>query len=59
MPYFCFKKEVCAPPAGTLPLASYFPLIILIYTDVSRIRDDPCNPWELFKLTLSKSYTPR
>ena len=65
-------------------LGSYLPLIALIYTDVSRIRvdpwdpwevsishwlhwlalmyhgirDDPCNPWELFKLTLPKSYTP-
>jgi hypothetical protein len=40
-------------------LGFYFPLITLIYTDVSRIRDDPCNLWELFKLSLPKSYTPR
>ena len=40
-------------------LGSYLPLIALIYTDVSRIRDDQCNPWELFKLSLPKSYTPR
>ena len=40
-------------------LGSYLPLISLISTDVSRIRDDPCNPWELFKLTPPKSDTPR
>ena len=40
-------------------LGFYFPLITLIYTDVSRIRVDPCNPWELFKLTLPKTDTLR
>ena len=40
-------------------LGSYLPLISLIYTDVSRIRVDPCNPWELFKLSLPKTDTPR
>ena len=40
-------------------LGFYFPLITLIYTDVSRIRVDPCNPWELFKLSFPRSYTPR
>ena len=40
-------------------LGFYFPLITLIYTDVSRIRVDPWDPWELFKLTPPKSDTPR
>ena len=40
-------------------LGSYFPLITLICTDVSRIRVYPCNPWELFKLSPPKSDTPR
>ena len=44
---------------SVLVVSIYFPLIALICTDVSRIRDDPCNPWELFKLSLPKSYTPR
>ena len=40
---------------GLVPISHWSHWLALILY----IRDDPCNPWELFKLTLPKTDTPR